>query len=486
MFGFGRRKRGADGSAGAGPGGGSGAGGESRKSSLALGGRGISAAMTPARYADFLPDAQAIAAREHSPLARILLIAIALVTALTIGWAAIAEVEKVTTAQGRVRPDGRVKIINHPEGGRIQEIYVVEGQRVAAGDPLVEFDPEFLDEEVGRLREEWTTFAAQTARLQAESVRANALIFPADLNDAPAKILANQRSLFDARRAAFAANHSAAQDNARRFEREVESLRDQIATLRETVEIRSEQELRTRESADQGYFPRLRYLTIKNQLVEEQGKLASRQNDLFAREAQLAEARGRIDQIEEDYFSDVIAQLVESRQQRDSLARELSQTSTQQSRLIVRAPVDGIIQNMTVSSSGQSVDDNEPLMNLIPTGDTLIIEARVPNDDIGFIKLGQKAEIRVNTYDFVKFGTLKGTVSQIAADATEDPGGEGAVFNYVVMVKTDRSHLGATPSDQPVVPGMQVTADFKIGERTILSFLTDRVSQTTSTALRER
>ncbi|MEP4377903.1 MAG: HlyD family type I secretion periplasmic adaptor subunit [Alphaproteobacteria bacterium] len=472
MFGFARRKRGTE--------------GEGATTRMALEGRGLSAVMTPARYADFLPDAQAIAAREHSPLARILLVAITLLAALAIGWAAFAEVEKVTTAQGRVRPDSRVKIINHPEGGRIQEIYVVEGQRVVAGAPLVEFDPEFLDEEVGRLREEWTTFAAQTARLEAESVRSNVLIFPEDLDAAAPSILSNQRALFDARRAAFAANRSAAEDAARRFEREVESLRGQLVSLSQTAEIRREQESRTRDSTEQGYFPRLRYLTIKNELVEAESQLASRQKELAAREAQLAEARGRVNQIEEDYFSDVLAQLVESRQQRDSLARELAQTSSQQSRLIVRAPVDGIVQNLTVSSSGQSVSDNDPLMNLIPTGDTLIIETRVENDDIGFIKLGQEAKIRVNTYDFVKFGTLNGTVSQIAADATEDPGGQGEVFNYVVLVKTDRTHLGPTPADQPVVPGMQVTADFKIGERTILSFLTDRVAQTTSTALRER
>lgn len=474
MFGFLRRKRGPDGPPASGS-----------SSSLALEGRGLSQAMTPARYADFLPDAQAIAAREHSPLARILLIAIALVTAFAIGWAALAEVEKVTTAQGRVRPDSRVKIINHPEGGRIQDIFVVEGQRVAAGDPLLEFDPEFLDEEVARLREEWMTLAAQTARLEAESVRSDSLVFPPDLDDAPRQILDNQRALFDARRAAFAANRNAAVDAARRFERETEALRDQIETLRETVAIRAEQENATRQSTELGYFPRLRYLTIKNELIESRGLLASRQKELSAREAQLAEARGRVEQIEEDYFSDVFERLVESRQQRDSLARELAQTTTQQNRLIVRAPVDGIVQNLIVSSTGQSVDENEPLMNLVPTGDTLIIEARIPNDDIGFIKLGQEVEIRVNTYDFVKFGTLKGTVSQIAADATEDPGAEGAVFNYVVLIKTDRTHLGPEPTDQPVVPGMQVTADFKIGERTILSFLTDRVTQTASTALRE-
>ena len=460
--------------------------GDGNSTRMALQGRGVSGVMTPARYADFLPDAQAIAAREHSPLARILLIAITFLTALALVWAAVAEVEKVTTAQGRVRPDSRVKIINHPEGGRIQEIYVVEGQRVVAGAPLVEFDPEFLDEEVARIREEWTTFAAQTARLEAESARADTLIFPADLDGTAPSILTNQRALFNARRAAFAANRGAAEDSARRFEGEVESLRDQIATLRESAEVREEQEARTRELTEKGYYSRLRYLNIKNELVEALGQVESRQKELAAREAQLAEARGRVAQIEEDYFSDVLAQLVESRQQRDSLARELAQSSAQQTNLIVRAPVDGIVQNMTISSTGQSVDDNEPLMNLVPTGDTLIIEARVANDDIGFIKLGQEAEIRVNTYDFVKFGTLKGTVSQIAADATEDPGGQGDVFNYVVLVKTDRTHLGPEPDDQPVVPGMQVTADFKIGERTILSFLTDRVSQTTSTALRER
>lgn len=480
MLGFLRRKRGDHGSAGAD------ADDESRKSSLALGGRGISAALTPARYADFLPDAQAIAAREHSPMARILLVAIALVTALAIGWAAIAEVEKVTTAQGRVRPDGRVKIINHPEGGRIQEIYVVEGQRVAAGDPLVEFDPEFLDEEVGRVHEEWTTFAAQTARLEAESVRASTLVFPANLKDAPAKILANQRSLFEARVGAFQANLRAEEEAERRFTIESAALNERIASLQETVDIRTNQVNSVSKIVENGYYSRLRFDDLRAKLTETQGQFAARRGEYNAKLAQTIEARERQERIEEDYFSDVIAQLVESRQQRDSLARELAQTSTQQRRLIVRAPVDGIVQNMTVSSTGQSVDDNEPLMNLIPTGDTLIIEARVPNDDIGFIKLGQKAEIRVNTYDFVKFGTLNGTVSQIAADATEDPGGDGAVFNYVVMVKTDRTHLGADPTDQPVVPGMQVTADFKIGERTILSFLTDRVSQTTSTALRER
>lgn len=456
------------------------------QSSLALESRGFARAVAPARYADFLPDAQAIAAREHSPLARILLIAVTAFTVIALVWAALATVEKVASADGRVRPDSRVKIINHAEGGRVQEIYVVEGQRVKAGDPLIKFDPEFLDDEVSRLRDEWATFAAQAARLEAESINADEIVFPEELTDASPSLLENQRSLFQSRRAGFAARQSAADDAVRRFEREADALRDRIAALEETVSIRSDQEDATRRATEAGYYSRLRYLSIKNDLNESRGQLASRREELAAKEAQLGEARERREQLAEDYYSDVLERLVQSTQQRDSLKRELSQAESRKSRLIVTSPVDGIVQNLTVTSTGQAVNDNEPMMNVIPTGDTLIIEARVSNNDIGFISLGQEAEIRVNTYDFVKFGTLKGRVSQIAGDATEDPGSDGSAFNFVVLIKTDKSHLGPTPEDQPVLPGMQVTADFKIGERTILSFLTDRVSQTAQTALRER
>ncbi|MBO6781955.1 MAG: HlyD family type I secretion periplasmic adaptor subunit [Alphaproteobacteria bacterium] len=460
--------------------------GDERRTSLALQNSGFARAIAPARYADFLPDAQAIAAREHSPLARILIIAVAVFTILALFWAAVASVEKVATAPGRVRPDSRVKIINHSEGGRVAEIFVVEGQRVAGGDPLVEFDRELLEDEVARLREEWATFAAQAARLEAESVNADAVVFPASLDGVDPALLTSQRELFRSRRSGFAARQLAADESVTRFEREAEALRDRIGSLEETVAIRADQEDATRRATEQGYYSRLRYLAIKNQLVESEGQLASRREELAAKQAQLAEARKRREQIEEEYYSDVLERLVESRQQRDSLARELSQAETEKTRLVVRAPVDGIVQNLTVTSVGQSVNENEPMMNVVPTGDTLIIEARVSNEDIGFIELGQDAEIRVNTYDFVKFGTLRGKVTQIAADATEDPGSEGSVFNYVVLLKTDKTHLGPTPQDQPVVPGMQVTADFKIGERTILSFLTDRVAQTAETALRER
>lgn len=473
MFGLGKRK-------------GDGGSSQDSSTSLALEGRGFSAALAPARYADFLPDAQAIAAREHSPLARILLVAIALVTVTVIGWAAIAEVEKVATADGRVRPDSRVKIINHPQGGRIQNVFVVEGQRVTAGMPLVEFDPQFLDEEVARLREEWTTFAAQTARLEAESTRADTLVFPPELASISPTIRNNQIGLFTARVAALHANIRSEEEAERRFTLEANALRERIRSLEETVVIRTEQIGSTRKAVEDGFFPRLRFDELRTKLTEAEGQLAARRGEYNAKLARIAESQERRDQIEEDYFSDVIERLVQSRQQRDSLARELAQSEGQQYNLVVTAPVDGIVQNLTVTSTGQSVDQNEPMMNLVPTGDTLIIEARVSNDDIGFIEIGQEAEVRINTYDFVKFGTLKGTVTQIAADATEDPASEGAAFNYVVLIKTDRTHLGPTPTSQPVLPGMQVTADFKIGERTILSFLTDRVSQTTSTALRER
>lgn len=457
----------------------------SRQRQLSLAGRGLGRAVAPARYADFLPEAQAIAAREHSPFARWLLVIVAAICVFALGWAAIAEVEQVATAEGRVRPDSRVKVINHPDGGRIEEIYVSEGERVSEGDPLVKFDAEFTREEVARLRSEWRSFAAEAARLDAEATGAEHVDFPEGLEGENLALVANQHDLFRNRRAALESRRKSAEDEIARRESEVASIEARIASLRDIVEIRTEQEISTRGATEAGYYSRLRYLAIKNELAEAQGRLGEKLDELAAKRSELAQARQERRRIDEEYNSEVFERLVQARQQRDSLGSELAQAQARFNRLVVRAPVDGVVQNISVTSIGQSVNDNEAMMNIVPTGDSLIIEARVSNDDIGAVSIGQEARIRVDAYDFVKFGTLDGEVIQIAADATEDPTRERPTFSYVVLIRTDRTHLGPEPGDQPVLPGMQVTADLKIGSRTVLSFLTDRITETTSTAFRE-
>jgi HlyD family type I secretion membrane fusion protein len=439
-----------------------------------------------ARYADFLPEAQSIAAREHSPYARWLIVVVALLVVVLLGWAAIAEVDKIAVAQGHVRPDGRVKVINHPDGGRIRTVFVDEGERVIAGQPLVEFDAELIDEEIASLTNDWRNALAQAARLEAEAADRAAPDFPSDLRRDATAIVANQLRLFETRRSALTSRRAAADEAIERLDHEANALAREVATLEASAAYRRQQESTVRELVDKGYYSNLRFLTLQRELSETQGDLAEAQDRLLAKFAELEAAREERLQVDEDYRAEVLTTLAEARLSLEQTTRALSKLQAGKRNLVVKAPVDGIIQDVAVNSTGQSVSQNEALMRLVPTGDKLVIEARVPNQEIGFVEAGQQVEVRVETYDFVTFGTLPGIVEQIAADATEDADSPTRAFNYVVLIRTERNHLGPAAGNQPVVPGMRVTADIKIGSRTVLSFLTDRVVATTRTAFRER
>ena len=152
--------------------------------------------------------------------------------------------------------------------------------------------------------------------------------------------------------------------------------------------------------------------------------------------------------------------------------------------LSVRAPANGIVQDLAISGPGESVAPNAELLRIVPQTGRLIVEAQVANTDIGYVRPGQKATVKVRTFDFIRYGTLTGTVETIAADAVEDR--RTGALSFPVIVRVDASRLGASGEGPTIAPGMQVDIDLHIGERTILSYLTDRISRTSETAFRER
>ena len=163
---------------------------------------------------------------------------------------------------------------------------------------------------------------------------------------------------------------------------------------------------------------------------------------------------------------------------------QLLQDETRLRGRVVRAPSDGVVQQMTIAAAGQSVAPNETMMQVVPGDDGLVIEARVANDDIGYIHAGQHATIKVKTYDYVRYGTLSGVVERVAADAVEDK--RTGALSFPVMVRADRPWLGEGKNRLTLAPGMQVDVDLLIGRRSVLSYLTERLSRARQTAFTER
>ena len=412
---------------------------------------------------------------EPAPLARALLFTIVLFFGAALIWASLGTVEQMANASGVVRPFGRIKIVNHPEGGRVAAIHVREGDTVEQGQLLLELDAATLDEENAHLTDQWQNLVAEIARLEAEA-EGKKPKFDDALTDTRPDLVRAQTRLFNSHLQALKSERTIADRIIEQRHSNVEALTRKTEETKGSLAILKEQEQAVGELAGKGYFPKLRYLSIQRQRAEAEGAVAKTGEELIAAFAALAEAKERRKSLDRKQHADTLDQLATTQKKHDQTFRTLTQLKARRQSLKIAAPTAGIIQNLHVTSVSQAIGKNEPLMNLVPTTDRLIIEARVQNQDIGYVSVGQKARVKFRTYDFIRYGSLDGIVEQVAATALVPP--DGGASYFPVVIRTSRNYLGNRPGEKPVQPGMEADVDLKIGEKTFLSYLTDRFFRT--------
>ena len=437
----------------------------------------------PSRFAEFLPDVEAVADRRHSPYARWVIITVAVLFGAFVTWASMAEVNQVATANGQVRPAGRVKVVNHSFGGTVADIMVDEGDLVESGDILLVLSAEFVDVERSGLRTQWLTLLSEVARLEAEATDAEPLFPNAVLDEAP-NLAANQLDLLEARQSSLNSARAVAEATISQRQEAIASLEASLVGMRETLAIRERQVARYAELLSSGNYSQQDYDSALAFLVELRAGITAAESDMASARSSLNEATTQRAAVDEQWRADLLTELADARNRLDAVASQLQLSETEQAGLSITAPEAGIVQNLVVTNVGQSIVANEPLLNIVPVGDTLIVEASVANEDIGFIEIGMEAEVKVLTYDFITYGSLMGVVEEIAPDATVDQA-TGATY-FKVWVRTERTYLGAEEGQFPVLPGMATMVDLQIGTRTILAFLTDRVTRTAQSAFTER
>jgi len=424
------------------------------------------------RYAEFLPDTEGIVASRHSPAAGLLIMAIASMIMVALLWAGLTEVEQVVRAQGQVEPAGRVKIVNHPNGGRVAEILVEDGEHVIAGQPLLAFDADLIQSELDDLVSRFEVETAEADRLQAEAL-GEELAFDETLAESRPDLILQQTDLLKTRRQSRESRRRALSQAIERQAHEAESLIAEQARLQNSEAMLGHQVGAVRKLTEQGLYPRLRLIAAERQLGDLTGDIRKTGSRLASAKAARAEAESERDSFELEWRSLILAELAETEAERDGLAEAVKRQRTMLDDLLLRAPVDGIVQELKITGAGQSVGSNEPLMKLVPTDTSLVVRAKVDNADIGYLNVGQQAKVKVRTFDFLRFGALNGKISQIAADAIADPN-DGSL-RYGITVHTESAALTDGDTAHNVVPGMAVEVDVLVRERTILSYLTDRI-----------
>lgn len=395
-------------------------------------------------------------------------------------WSAIIHFDERASAPGEVLTEVAVTPIQHLEGGIVSELLVRDGERVEVGTPLMRLDPTAASAEFEGLRAREAALAMQIARL-----RATALGETPDFGSYAARFpdfVADQRLLFETQaRAVEAATAAAeAQIRARREElrglqAQEDSLEQALASLREEYDIRSG-------LAEQGLGRRTEELAAERRVIETDGALNRNRTEQARVLAAIAELEERKLEARETLTGRAYEQLTQLTAERAEVAERIRRLQDRYSRTELRAPIAGIVTGLKLAK-GTVIAPGDTLMEIVPQNERVLAQVRISPMDIGYIKVGQPALVKIDSYSFARQGGVTGQVSRIAATSFQDR--EGRPY-FEAEVSLDVDYVGTDPKANKLTPGMTLVADIKTGEKSLLEYLWRPVSHSLSEAFGER
>jgi adhesin transport system membrane fusion protein len=355
------------------------------------------------------------------------LLVIALLGSLGV-WAHQAVIEQVATGPGRAIAAQREQIIQSLEGGILTDVLVREGDLVNPGDPLVQLDPIRARSSYGEGRNKLLALKATAARLQAEAIDLPAPTFDSDVL-AEKALVDRERSTYQARR---------------------QTLQQVVSAQRRTRDLLLREISITEPMVARGLVAEVELLRLKRQSSEIEGQIAERINRFRAEaSSELVKVMGEISQISEVLVAK--QDLVE--------------------RTIIRAPIRGTVKNIRITTRGGVVQPGQDILEVVPWGDNLLVEAKIRPSDISFMQTGQRATVKISAYDPQIYGSLEGTVEFISPDTLKEEKTQREETYYKVIVRTDTSMLHHKGKELPVLPGMTTTVDIKTGTTTVANSL---------------
>jgi hemolysin D len=451
----------------------------------------------------FLPAALEIAETPASPVGRAVGATIIAIFCVAMAWATFGKVDIVVTANGKIIPSGRTKLIQPLETSVVRAILVHDGQQVRAGESLIELDPTMTTAERDHVKGDLVAAQLDVARLQAALSEGNdplADFHPPqgatkDQIEMYRQFLISQTS--EQRSKMFELDRQASQKQAERstVEANIAKLQATIPLLQERVDVR-------KYLFDKALGTKLTYLSEQQDLVGQQQDLLIQQSKLNEADAALAALKETRDRTAAEFRRTLFDDLVKAEQKSAGMAQDAIKAERRAKLQDLVAPVDGVVQQLAVHTVGGVVTPAQALAVVVPLDSHLEIEATLSNDDVGFVHAGQEAEIKVHTFNFTRYGLLHGQVLSVSPDSIgrdggddhpraqnasdKDPQQQGQDLVYAVRISLDQRQMQADNTVVDLGPGMAVTAEVKTGSRRIIGYLLSPIARYEHDALRER
>jgi len=434
--------------------------------------------------ADFLPAALEVIETPVSPTGRVTTWVLLIGLLVTIAWLVFGRVDVVATAPGTIIPTGNVKLVQSPGSGVVRAIYVKDGDTVRAGQPLLELDPTLSTADLAQAEKALAAAELDVARTRAiaDALSGRGLRFqapagtPPDVAETQARLVRAQLAEVEATIASLGAARSSSLSDARMAEAQIARLSDTIPLLDRQLENMYRLDAK-------GYAPGSRLLELERQ---RRGEAGDRAVAVAQKARGYSEARKLADQISqtrEEARRSVLAELAKAEAEAILRREEVTKATRRRSFQRLVAPVNGVVQELTVHTVGGVVEPARTLMTVVPSQDSIEVEVRILNKDVGFVHVGQPAAVKLDAFPFTRYGAVPGRITRISRDAVPDRK-LGSV--YMGSVLLDRRTITVDDREVPLSPGLSATVDIRTGSRRIINYLISPLQTSVAQAARER
>lgn len=417
---------------------------------------------------------------EQAPLKAKLLLYTVLLTLLTVlAWAWLAKVDEITRGEGRVIPSRHLQIIQSLDGGIVSEILVREGDLVKVGTPLIKIDETRAISTLRENKGQFLALIAKQARLKALA-EGSAFNPPAEVQTEIPQLYQQEKALYQASQDELSSIVSIARDQMVQREKELIEVQYKREIAEKTYESAAKELAANRPLLASGAVSEIDILKLEREATRARGEIDQARAQISRIQVSISEAKRKITEAEQNFLSKVRTELNETTAKLNSITETSVGLQDRVKQATLTSPVNGKVSRLFFNTVGGVIQPGKEVMELVPTGEVLVLETKVQIKDIAFLRPGQPAIVKLTAYDYTIYGTLDAVVENIAPNSIVDDKGNAY---YLVRVRTLQTSLG---EGLPIIPGMVAQVDILTGKKTILSYLLKPVLKAKSYAFTER
>jgi len=447
---------------------------------------------------EFLPAALEVLETPPSPAGRATALIIGLFFLIAVSWAFLGKVDVLATATGRLLPAGKIKVVQPLDTGLVRAIHVQDGDHVRAGQLLIELDPTSTGADRDRLTQDLIQTRLEVERLTAlkRGVRGDVALAAPD-GATPTEV-AEARAALRAASDQQAAKLADLDQQIGEKRAEAAEVAAETAKNNASLPMLAEKDRLHRQLREKGYGTSFAALDAEQSLSDarhQQSVLTERATQSEAARTALERQR---DEAVSQFQAGVLSDLAKAEEKANELSQELIKAQEKSRDTELRAPIDGVVEELAVHTVGGVVTPAQRVLVVVPDSQRLTVEAQLPNRDIGFVHAGQDVAVKVETYNFTRYGMLHGKITEVSRDAfaatdrasdptaPQQPDRPGASPTYTARISLEKSFMTIDGRRQPLLPGMAVTAEIKTGRRTIINYLLSPLARRANESLHER